>query len=118
MTLRALLTCALLALPSISHAAGIIGPFSNCSGTVGGTAANIAFGAGPPQDTVWIQNNSTAAQDVWINVLPTPTATTASPSFRLVPTASLTFSSANSPIPPVISVIGSASSAAYSCWYH
>jgi hypothetical protein len=97
-------------------------PFSNCSGTVGGTAANIAFpasGSGPaqPSNYVLLQNNSTSAQNIWVNALPNPTAAAAPPSIELVPTASIIFSVANGPIPPVISLFGSASSAAYSCWY-
>ena len=120
---RALLTCALLALPTAAHAqAQIFGPLSNCSGTVGTTAANIVFpssGAGStePQSYVLLQNNSTSAQVIWVNALPTPTATAASPSIQLSPTASILFTAQNAPIPPAVSVIGSASGAAYTCWY-
>jgi len=136
MTLRALLTCALLALPAFAHAAQtshathtfqpraqVFGPLSNCSGTVGGSAVAIVFtpsvGTAPtaPQDYLFIQNNSTSSQNIWINILPGGTATAAPPSIEILPTASITLSSSSAPVPLAVSIIASAASAAYTCNY-
>jgi hypothetical protein len=121
-----LLAACVLALPGVAHAAqtfGPYGPLSNCSGTVGGTAANIAFPssgtASPPSNYVYLKNSSTSSEQyLWFNITQNPTATTAPPSSRLAPNESVTFSSANAPIPPVISVIGSGSGVSYTCWYN
>ncbi len=117
-----LVLAAFLAALSFPAQAAIFGPMANCSGTIGATAANVAFpatgtGGTSPQDYLLIQNNSTAAQNIWVSVLPNPTATTAPPSLLLSPTSSVLFSSATAPIPPAVSIIGSAAGAVYTCWY-
>jgi hypothetical protein len=127
LTLRALVVvvvaACVLALPSVAHAAQLFGPFSNCSGTIGGTAAAVVFTPSvtsaptAPQDYLFIQNNSTSSQNIWINILPSGVATTAPPSIEILPTGSIIFTSANAPVPIAVSVIASASSATYTCIY-
>jgi hypothetical protein len=116
------LLAAFLLLGPAAHAAPLQGTLYDCSGTVGGTAANISFPkagtAGPSAPTVYlsIQNNSTSAQIVWFSPLPGVTATTAPPSWQLVPTSGYDYTSTD-PVPQTVSIIASASSAVYTCHY-
>ena len=125
MRLRTLLAALVLfALPFGADAQHIVGPISNCSGSIGSSPANIVFpSSGPggkaPQDYLMIQNNSTAGQIIWINVLG-GTATLGPPSIQLSgnPPASVSYSSTTYPLPILpVSVVASASGAVYTCHY-
>jgi hypothetical protein len=121
MMLRALLAACVLLMSPVADAAQLYGPASNCSGAIGVTPANITFptsgtGATAPADYLLIQNNSINGQVIWINDLGS-VATTAPPSIQLVPTASVTYSSAYYPMPPSISIVASAAGAVYTCHY-
>lgn len=99
----------------------VYGPLSNCSGTVGTSAANVAFpssGTGGTGPTLYLllQNNSTSAQDIWFSTIPGVPATTAAPSWHMPLTGAFEFTTV-APMPSTVSIIASAAGAAYSCWY-
>ncbi len=122
MRLRTLLAVLLLAMPFAAEAQHIVGPISDCSGSIGASPANIVFpssgsGGNAPQDYLLIQNNSPANQIIWVNVLG-GTATLGPPSIQLAPTASVSYSSTTYPLPKLpVSVVASSSGAVYTCHY-
>lgn len=81
---------------------------TDCSGTVGATAANIAFRAAP-QSYVFITNPSASAS-LWISLNGTAAAN-ASGSFPLLATGN----GVTLPPMPTVSIIASAGSTPYTC---
>jgi hypothetical protein len=123
MILRALLTALALSwlTLSLADAQQVYGPVSNCSGTAGASAAQVVFpssGTGfPSPQTYLLLQNTHATQDIWINILASGTATTASPSLHIFPGTTYIWNSPVEPIPPAISIIGSGAGTTYTCWY-
>ncbi len=118
----ALLIVSIVCMSIGADAQHIVGPISDCSGSIGPSPANIVFpssglGGNAPQDYLLIQNNSPANQIIWINVLG-GTATLGPPSIQLAPTASVSYSSTTYPLPKLpVSIIASSSGAVYTCHY-
>jgi hypothetical protein len=87
----------------------------NCSGTVGATAAAVTFGH-PPGSYVFICNPSATAS-LWLSTTGTAAAN-ASGSFSLGPTVATATSACVTLTPmPTISIIASAGSTPYTCFY-
>jgi hypothetical protein len=105
---------------SAADAQQVYGPLSNCSGSVGTSAAQVAFpssgtGAAAPQLYLLIQNVST--NEIWINALPSGTATTTQPSLHIPPGTTYIWNSPVEPLPLTVSIIASAASSSFTCWY-
>jgi hypothetical protein len=123
MLLRALLAALALSwlISTAADAQQVYGPLSNCSGTVGTTAAPVAFpssgnGGAAPQVYLIMQNNNATA-DIWINALPSGVATTTQPSLHIFPGSSFIWNGPIEPVPLSLSIIASAASSTYTCWY-
>lgn len=103
---------------SAGRAEAAQGMLSNCSMTVTGSAANITFPAsgntGPKSPNTYLTLQNTSSDNIWFN--PFGTATTASPSWKLAPTAGYNFTG-DDPIPATVSVISDGTSSALTCWY-
>jgi hypothetical protein len=106
---------------SVSNArAQLSGAFVNCSQTVSTAAATVPFptsGSGPSAPQVYLRLcNAHASNTLGVNPLPGGTAAIGSAGTLTVAAGGcLLFDVA--PIPPVISVIGSAASTTTACWY-
>lgn len=83
---------------------------SNCSGTAGVAAANITFGQQPKQYVTVV--NPSAAATLWLSTTGTAAANAAG-SFPLVGTGN----SATLPPLATVSIIASAGSTPYTCFY-
>lgn len=113
-----------LALTLLAHLAfAQTGAPSDCSGSVGLSAAAISFPAagktGPTVPTRYVTIfNSHATQNLWVN--PTPGGTAAANtagSAEIVPAGSLSWYQPAYPPPQTISIVGSGAATTYTCWY-
>lgn len=113
----------LLGLVWAAVAWGQAGQPSDCSGTVGATAALVTYpksgGTGPtsPQQFVTIANPHASAV-LWINAVGGTAAANTAGSFAIVPNGSASFSRPSYSPPSRISIIASGADTPYTCLYN